>query len=108
MGGSALVVAYVHGFQVFCLLYFGLYGFPHLASSWMACYAVIVFFIVSGFMIAVSVRRHTNANGFWAAAFFRARALRIYPPLLVSVLLCLLIYAVMLGFGIHGIETFRL
>lgn len=107
-GGSALVVAYVHGFQVFCLPYFGLYGFPHLASSWFACYAVIIFFIVSGFMIAISVRRHTDASGFKAAAFFRARVLRIYPPLLAAIALCLVIYAVMHGFGIHGIETFRL
>lgn len=62
----------------------------------------------AGSLIAVSVRRHTNANRFRTAAFFRARALRIYPPLIFSVLLSLLIYAVMLGLGIHGIETFRL
>src|SRR5687768_1487434 len=107
-GGSALVVAYVHGFQVFCLPYFGLYGVPHLASSWLACYAVIVFFIVSGFMISVSVQRHTDAGGFKASAFFQARVLRIYPPLIAAILLCLLIYAAMFGFRIHGIETFRL
>jgi peptidoglycan/LPS O-acetylase OafA/YrhL len=50
---------------------------PHLLSSWLACYAVLTFFLVSGFMIAVSVHRHRTADRFDQWRFLRARVLRI-------------------------------
>ena len=107
-GWSALVVVLAHAFQVFVLPYLGLWGWPHLLTSWLACYAVLTFFVVSGFMIAVSVHRHRTPNGFAQWAFLRSRVLRIHPPLLASVLLCVLILAAFRGFGIHGSESFRL
>lgn len=107
-GTSALIVALVHSFQIFCLPYFGLYGFPHLFTSWLATYAVITFFIVSGFMICLSVSNHSDTNGFKAVNFFKARFFRIYPPLLASLLLCIGIFLLMNYFQIHGSESFRL
>jgi len=107
-GWSALVVVLVHAFQVFVLPYLGLYGWPHLLTSWLACYAVLTFFVVSGFMIAVSVHRHRVPGGFAQWAFFRARFLRIYPPLLASVALCAVVLLVFRCTGLHGSESFRL
>lgn len=107
-GGSALIVAFVHSFQIFCLPYFGLYGFPHLFTSWLATYAVVTFFIVSGFMICLSVSNHSDAHGFKITKFLKARFLRIYPPLLASLLLCVSIFLLMDYFQMHGSESFRL
>ena len=102
------MVVLVHAFQVFVLPYLGLYGWPHLLTSWLACYAVLTFFVVSGFMIAVSVHRHRVPGGFAQWAFFRARFLRIYPPLLASVALCAVVLLVFRCTGLHGSESFRL
>ena len=107
-GGSALIVAFVHSFQIFVLPYFGLYGFPHLFTSWLATYAVVTFFIVSGFMSRLSVSNHSDENGFKIMKFFKARILRIYPPLLTSLLICVSIFLLMNAFQIHGSESFRL
>lgn len=87
-GIAALIVAAVHTFQVFTLPYFGLYGPAHLTTSFLATYAVIAFFIVSGFMIYLSISRHKDDCGlFDMKSFFLARAFRIYPPLLASVII---------------------
>lgn len=107
-GVSALIVAFVHSVQIFCLPYFGLYGFPHLFTSWLATYAVVTFFIVSGFMICLSVSNHSDNSGFNVKKFFRARFLRIYPPLLASLLICFSIFLLMNYFEMHGSESFRL
>ncbi len=108
-GIAALVVAFVHAFQIFCLPYFGLYGFPHLFTSFLASYAVIFFFVVSGFMIFISIENHTDDSGrFNVPSFFKARFLRIYPPLALSLLLGVVIYYAMVFFNVHGVDSYRL
>ena len=107
-GVSALIVAFVHAFQIFCLPMIGLYTFPHLFTSCLATYSVVIFFIVSGFMIYASVQNHSDERGFDAGSFFKARLLRIYPPLLASVGLCVLIFYLVNVFKIHGHDSFRL
>jgi peptidoglycan/LPS O-acetylase OafA/YrhL len=108
-GMSAIVVASVHSFQVFVLPYFGLGSRSHILTSLLATHAVTVFFIVSGFMINVSTRRHRNADGsFRSAAFAQARILRIYPPLIAAILLTISVYLAIQLLGLHGRESFRL
>ena len=107
-GWSALIVLLTHAFQVFVLPWFGLFSWPHLLTSWLACYSVLTFFVVSGFMIAVSVHRHSTSDGFAQWLFLRSRFLRIYPPLVGSIGLCAVIFFLFRGFGIHGAESFRL
>lgn len=107
-GVSALIVAFAHAFQIFCLPYFGLYGFPHLFTSALATYAVVVFFIVSGFMIFLSVENHSDKFGFKVLEFFKARLIRIYPPLILSLVICIAVYQIMTRFNINGAESFRL
>lgn len=107
-GVSALIVAFTHSFQIFCLPYFGLYGASHLFTSWLATYAVVTFFIVSGFMIRLSVANHLDESGFRVGSFFRARLLRIYPPLLASLAICVGVFVLVNYLDIHGAESFRL
>jgi peptidoglycan/LPS O-acetylase OafA/YrhL len=75
----------------------------------MATYAVIAFFIVSGFMIFLSVSSHRDETGkFDVQSFFRARLLRIYPPLLAAVLISMMVYWVITGLDLHGAQSYRL
>ncbi|SFP69397.1 Peptidoglycan/LPS O-acetylase OafA/YrhL, contains acyltransferase and SGNH-hydrolase domains [Bradyrhizobium sp. Ghvi] len=108
-GLSALIVAYVHGFQIFVLPYFGVGSPSHILTSLIATYAVNTFFVVSGFMICISTLRHRNPDGsFRSAEFAQARILRIYPPLLLAIAVTLLVYFIISGLGLHGSESFRL
>lgn len=108
-GISALIVASVHAFQIFALPYIGLGTAGHVTTTLLATYAVLVFFVVSGFMIHVSMQRHRTADGhFQSWAFARARILRIYPPLLAAVAMTLLIWAAIHLLGLHGAESYRL
>lgn len=107
-GAASLVVAGVHAFQVFVLPYFGTGGAIHLFSSLMATYAVLVFFVVSGFMISVSVMGHRRTGSFDWRSFLVARVLRIYPPLLTAIGISALCYWIIIGLGLHGSESFHL
>jgi peptidoglycan/LPS O-acetylase OafA/YrhL len=108
-GVSAMVVACVHAFQVFVLPYFGMGSRSQILTSLAATYAVNVFFIVSGFMICVSAFRHRNQDGsFQSIEFARARILRIYPPLILAIIITVCVYLTIRVFGLHGSESFRL
>src|SRR5579863_1078729 len=108
-GGSAMIVACVHAFQVFALPYFGVGSTSHVLTSLLATRAVTMFFIVSGFMISISVQRHRNADGsFQSANFAEARLIRIYPPLMAAIVLTILIYLAIHFLDLHGSESFRL
>ena len=107
-GGSALVVAVVHAFQVFILPYCGLGTAPHLYTSFLATHAVTIFFVVSGFMICLSVFRHQKAGEFDDIGFAKARVFRIYPPLIAALLITILVYLTISGLALHGSESYRL
>lgn len=107
-GSAALLVAAVHSFQIFCLPYYGLYGFPHLFTSWLASYSVVIFFILSGFMIYFSTLKHTAEHNFQARSFFKARVYRIYPPLIAGVTISFIVYLLITSFELHGTNSYRL
>lgn len=108
-GISSLTVVAVHAVQVFLLPYFGMGSSVQLLTSLAATYAVLAFFVVSGFMIAISGSRHRTEDGkFDTVGFAVARILRIYPPLLAAIVLTILVYFVIVGFGLHGATSYRL
>jgi peptidoglycan/LPS O-acetylase OafA/YrhL len=108
-GVSAMIVACVHGFQVFVLPYYGVGSPSHILTSLLATHAVTMFFIVSGLMIYISTLRHRNADGtFQSARFAKARILRIYPPLIAAIVITILVYLIVQLLGLHGRESFRL
>ncbi|MCA6117816.1 acyltransferase [Bradyrhizobium sp. WSM 1738] len=108
-GVSAMIVACVHGFQVFVLPYYGVGSPSHTLTSLLATHAVTMFFIVSGFMIYISSLRHRNADGsFQTARFAVARILRIYPPLIAAIVITILVYLLIQLLDLHGRESFRL
>ena len=102
------MVAVVHAFQIFIIPYCGYWTYPHLLTSLLATYAIVVFFIVSGFMICISVLRHRTDGGFNGVGFAKARILRIYPPLIAAILITISVYLIISGFGLHGAVSYRL
>lgn len=107
-GVAAMVVAATHAFQIFVLPYLGLGGLPHLLTSLAATYAVLLFFVVSGFMIYWSVQRHTTDGIFDWKGYAIARILRIYPPLFAAIVITFLVFSIIKVLGLHGSESYRL
>jgi peptidoglycan/LPS O-acetylase OafA/YrhL len=103
-GLAALVVLCAHAIQIFFLRFFGLQSWPHLISSTASQYAVVVFFILSGFLITHSVelniKRHSGK--FRLAEFIAARFARLYPPFVLAVVLAIVVYLLLGYFGLPG------
>ncbi len=106
-GGAALVVAVAHTWQIF------LYPLApdskafYLLGS-LAGWAVIVFFLLSGMLIAVSIKGRIDDGRFSPAAYFKARILRIHPPLIASVILVIAAVSVIQQFHLYGAESYLL
>ena len=59
---------------------------PESLLGWLARMAVIFFFVLSGFAIATTIKRHSLAAGGWDWSDYAIRRIaRIYPPYLVAV-----------------------
>lgn len=103
-GVASLVVVIAHANQIFLLRYFGLDHFSAKLFGQLAAQAVMVFFLVSGYLITASILKniHRNAGQFDLLSYSASRISRIYPPLIFSVLLCLVIYLVISVFSLPG------
>ncbi|WP_329566093.1 acyltransferase family protein [Kitasatospora sp. NBC_01266] len=77
-GVAALAVA-AHHFQILTLIPHGGYIAAHFDLGF---YGVIAFFIVSGYIIPASLERRGDVRAFWISRIFR-----IYPALIVSMVL---------------------
>lgn len=84
-GLSAIVVLVAHAYQIFVApVYPTLYALFGLIAQ----FSVMVFFVLSGFLICKSITRNVGDNGFFSAGEYAAdRADRILPPLLFSILI---------------------
>ncbi len=83
-GVSATVVVVGHAFAG---VFGQLYPAWALLAGWCARVAVIVFFVLSGYVILLSVRRMIDAGGFSTRQFAINRMARIYPPFFLSLAL---------------------
>lgn len=102
-GLAALVVFLSHIVQV-CLLRFTGLGSPlHRVSSYFSEYAVLVFFVVSGFLIANSLEATAKKSGKLDLGIFAAaRLARLYPPLLYALIVSITAYAIMSILSLPG------
>lgn len=102
-GWAASVVLFSHIVQIFWLPFWGLDSWQHRFSSVASEYAVIVFFLLSGFLIAHSIEQNRRRNGrVRLFDFLAARFARIYPPFAFAVLVCVLVYALLAAFSLPG------
>lgn len=92
-GIAAFVVLLAHIVQIFWLRIVGLDSWLYVVSSTTSYYAVVVFFVLSGFLITHSIESNVRRNGeLNLLEFFAARIARLYPPFLFAVVLSIAIY----------------
>jgi len=88
----------------------GLFIEPHIGPAWTAILlslgahcAVMLFFVISGYMITMSILGNIMRNGrFSFQEFLISRLVRIYPPLFYSIAICILFLFCIYGFGLPG------
>lgn len=84
-GVSAIMVVLCHSFQVFIARYASDF-FSYIVMIAQA--SVMVFFVLSGFLIGKSIQSNIHLNKkFNSLVYFKSRLIRIYPPLLLSIIL---------------------
>lgn len=103
---SALTVFLSHIIQIVWLPLVGIGSLVHVVNSFVSETAVIVFFVLSGYLISLSIHRNIENNGgFVAFDYLRSRFLRIYPPLVGAVVLSLSVWGLLEVFELPGIAT---
>lgn len=99
---SAISVVFAHSFQIFIS---GYYPQEFIYVGMIAQLSVVIFFILSGLLIGLSIQNnvHSNKGKFDLPGYAKSRILRIYPPLVFSLAItaCLSI-AVIYVFGIES------
>ncbi|MBX3611668.1 MAG: acyltransferase [Hydrogenophaga sp.] len=92
-GLAALVVLLAHLAQIHLLRFEGL-GTPlHRVSSVASEYAVIVFFVLSGYLITHTLEANIRRNGSVdMGEYLTARIARLYPPFLLAVGVSIAVY----------------
>lgn len=101
-GAAAAVVLFAHVVQLH-FLRFHLNTSLHQVSSIASEYAVVVFFILSGYLITHTLETNVERNGeLRLDIYLAARIARLYPPLLYAIGVSLLVFFVMDFFGLPG------
>lgn len=109
-GISAIVVMVFHVILIYILPKVGLRGYLDGVAELLASYAVMAFFVISGFVITISILKNIERNDgqFKLSEFLSSRLVRLYPPLIFSLILTIGVYGLIHNFHLHGSETFRL
>lgn len=70
----------------------------HLRNSWLPSgfLGVDIFFVISGFVVSHSVHRFQGTLSHFLLEFYRRRVLRIFPPLLVCLILTSIVAALLI------------
>lgn len=102
-GIAASVVFVAHVIQIFWLRSWGVGSWPHTVSSEASYYAVVVFFVLSGFLITHSIEANSSRHGKLSLAdFFSARFARLYPPFLFALILSIIVFGILEAFALPG------
>jgi peptidoglycan/LPS O-acetylase OafA/YrhL len=102
-GMAAAVVLLSHLVQIHFLRFIGLGTSIYYISSTASKYAVLIFFIISGYLIAHSLEENIKRNGkIIFLEYVAARIARIYPTFLYAIGISLLAFLVMDIFSLPG------
>jgi peptidoglycan/LPS O-acetylase OafA/YrhL len=105
-GLLALVVCFAHGWQILINPQLGPYGWEHAAFGLTARYAVVAFYVLSGWVIAYSIYANCyRYSSFNPKSWASSRLFRIFPPLVLSILIALIIRGIVSGFNLDQVET---
>ena len=101
-GAAAAAVLFAHVVQLH-FLRFGLNTSLHQICSIASEYAVVVFFILSGYLITHTLEANIERYGkLRLDVYAAARIARLYPPFLYAIVVSLLVFLVMDVFGLPG------
>lgn len=102
-GIAALTVLFAHVIQVYIRrLYIGDEIIFDISGT-LASHAVIIFFLLSGYLITASIIGNSKYNEkFDYIGYLKARVIRIYPPLIGAILLVLCCWALIHGLNLPG------
>lgn len=102
-GVAAAVVLFSHVVQLHFLRFIGLNTPLHQISSITSEYAVVVFFILSGYLITHTLEANIERNGKLRLDMYAAaRVARLYPPFLYAIGVSIAVFLVMDIFGLPG------
>ena len=102
-GVAAAVVLLSHIVQLHFLRFTGLNTPLHQISSITSEYAVVVFFILSGYLITHTSEANIKRNGkLRFDTFLAARIARLYPPFLYAIGVSIIVFLAMDIFGLPG------
>lgn len=107
-GLAALIVFLVHLNDIYVLPLIRANGFIQNFATILSSYAVMVFFVLSGFVITASALKFLSKDSFSSLNFFKKRLIRIYPPFIFSLLLAISVGLVIKYFELHGSESYLL
>lgn len=94
-GLAALVVFFAHVNQVFVWRFFKPPTMWEMFLGWSARSAVLIFFVLSGFLIVKSIVSNIQRNGYFDPVdYFFSRIARLYPPLIFALLLSVAVVSV--------------
>ncbi|HHS2758385.1 TPA: acyltransferase family protein [Providencia alcalifaciens] len=85
-GLSAILVMLCHIYQIYISKYYPQYGY-HAAITAQSC--VMIFFVMSGFLVRMSIENNIERNSkFSLGEYAASRLMRIIPPLIFCIALC--------------------
>lgn len=108
-GLASLLVVFAHANQFFILPLYGTDGPQRLIPGYFASCAVIAFFVLSGFVISMSICNSISRNKkAWFIDFMIRRIARIYPPFIFSLILTIFICSLIYFFILHSHNSLRI
>jgi peptidoglycan/LPS O-acetylase OafA/YrhL len=79
------------------------------AMEFLAVHAVLIFFLLSGYLITKSITGNIDRNGaFSARDYLLSRVTRIYPPLIGTIAICCIVWAIINFFSLPGSVSYGL
>lgn len=102
-GIAALVVAMAHAYGIFIWPHVG-DGIASRVLGQAAHQSVMIFFIISGFLIALSIKTNIEKNSgqFDLIRYLISRSARIYPPLFFALATTVIIFLIINHFELPG------
>jgi peptidoglycan/LPS O-acetylase OafA/YrhL len=102
-GAAALIVLFSHTISVFIKRLFPVDVDAFIVFSTLARHAVLIFFLLSGYLITKSIISNVKRNkGFDVISYLSSRITRIYPPLIGSMLIVIACWALIFTFDLPG------
>jgi peptidoglycan/LPS O-acetylase OafA/YrhL len=102
-GLAAVMVLFAHAIQIFIERLVGSSHPIAMIGSTAARHAVLIFFLLSGYLITTSIVANVGRNGrLDVIEYLSARVARIYPPLIGAICVVLIAWAIIHGLGLPG------